>query len=520
MRRTTIRLCLRRTSPVTRSYFHPNPYFRQYSSVTSFVPKPEDDLLELNNTEKLFASKTTEEIAFSLFIFKLCANQNLITIGPQLLALAERSRLSSKMAYAVIRRTFFKQFCAGWFPNILDEYKLTKFPGESLDEAAKTVLNYKQNGVYSILDRSVEDARTVEDCNTNSEGLMEILAFRSKPPLDSCVNFIPIKITAYCPPGLLDRISSCILYKQYKQADFPLPWLRDEKFLPSRAFPWFSQQHPSPLNTAELKALDDVLARLARICNFAKERKVSLLFDAEQTRLQPAIIAIARLLSREHNRDFPVVFNTFQMYLKDNLQNLQFEIEQAIEGQYMLGAKIVRGAYMVSEAQALKAHNQPESNSVILESKQATDDAYDAGVNLLLQNIQHSSVVVATHNLNSTVNAVRRLQELNIDKSDPRVNFAQLMGMCDDLSLSLGREYYRVNKLLPFGKISDVMPYLIRRMQENSSVLGGTQRERELLQRELDRRRNTAIRRVVESESAEGEGKEFHALGNKHSGFV
>jgi proline dehydrogenase len=157
--------------------------------------------------------------------------------------------------------------------------------------------------------------------------------------------------------------------------------------------------------------------------------------DTHDTHRQPAINWFTRKLSRQFNRERAVVFNTFQMYLQGNLDNLERELAHARDGGYILGAKVVRGAYIHTETQHARQHGLPLP---IVDSKESTDVQYDAAIALLLRNIGSAALVVATHNSASVEKAMSEMQRLAIDKSSTRVNFAQLMGMCEDLTLSLG----------------------------------------------------------------------------------
>ncbi|ELR11281.1 Proline dehydrogenase, putative [Acanthamoeba castellanii str. Neff] len=383
--------------------------------------------------------------------------------GPQLLEGLSKVGLG-RPSDAVMRATFFRHFCAG----------------ETLAGVGDVVGQYERSGVRCIFDYSVEDALSLEEWNSNTEGLIKKMRDYSATFGDR-VRFVPLKVTGLCAPTLLERMSGVI----YDQAAVDNAWMEGYRYQPCLGFPTKKDAVVPPLSQGERRELSEANERLSAICAEASKANLSLLFDAEQTPRQPAINWFTRKLSRQFNRERAVVFNTFQMYLQGNLDNLESELAHARDGGYILGAKVVRGAYIHTETQHARQHGLPLP---IVDSKESTDVQYDVAIALLLRNIGSAALVVATHNSASVEKAMSEMQRLAIDKSSTRVNFAQLMGMCEDLTLSLGQLGYNAHKLLPYGPLENVMPYLIRRVQENSSVLGGTARERQLIWRELKRR--------------------------------
>jgi len=231
-----------------------------------------------------------------------------------------------------------------------------------------------------------------------------------------------------------------------------------------------------------------VKQRLYRICEVATKLNLPLLVDAEQSFRQPAVDYLAFELIKKFNAKKPLVYNTYQMYLKNALPHLSEHLELAKKHGVFLGAKVVRGAYIVTETKRANDNNSPYP---ILPSKTAADHSYNVGVGMVLGKIANNEkvgVVIATHNFESVVLAAQQTRELKLGQDHPNIAFAQLRGMADHLTMGLGLMHFNICKLLPFGPVETVLPYLIRRVQENSSVLGGTQLERQMLWHELKRR--------------------------------
>jgi proline dehydrogenase len=211
-----------------------------------------------------------------------------------------------------------------------------------------------------------------------------------------------------------------------------------------------------------------------------------LLVDAEQTWLQPAIDGIVLNLSRTHNREHPIVYNTFQMYLKDSRERLDQYIAVADKEGHVPCVKLVRGAYMQSEEERCKENGRPYP---VHESIEATHACYDDAAHMLIDRLDTCGVLIASHNQSTVEQAVEKLLDQGHRSDHPRIAFGQLYGMADHLSFALGSNSFNICKYVPFGPIREVIPYLTRRLEENASILGGTPYERSLLWKELKRRR-------------------------------
>jgi proline dehydrogenase len=237
----------------------------------------------------------------------------------------------------------------------------------------------------------------------------------------------------------------------------------------------------------ELRLVENMITRLRKLCSTAAEFGLRIMIDAEHQYFQPAIDSIAKDMMREYNTEVPIVYNTYQCYLKDSRFRLNADIESARRQGYKFGAKLVRGAYMVLEKNLAE---EKGLKSPIHDTLDDTHANYNRCVRMLIQEVATSDaeVMIATHNQYSVEMAVRSMHDFGLDPATCGVYFGQLLGMSDHLSLVLGRHKYRAYKYVPFGPLQEVMPYLIRRAQENSDVMGGVGKEMGLLISECKRR--------------------------------
>lgn len=227
--------------------------------------------------------------------------------------------------------------------------------------------------------------------------------------------------------------------------------------------------------------------RVLRICQAAFDAQTPVLIDAEESWLQHTIDAFAFDMMLRFNREKAIVYNTVQMYRHDRLEFLKMEIERARDSKIHYGVKLVRGAYMEKERRIAEEKEHP---SPIHSNKVAVDKDYDAAVVLCLDNLDMVAVLAGTHNQVSCEELAALMDERGIDRKDPRVYFSQLYGMSDQISFNLSNAGYNVAKYVPYGPVKKVLPYLLRRAKENTSVSGQTSRELSLFKEELDRRRS------------------------------
>jgi proline dehydrogenase len=241
----------------------------------------------------------------------------------------------------------------------------------------------------------------------------------------------------------------------------------------------------NPLSSQEQAEWERVRARVRKISSAAAQAAQPLFVDAEESWIQPAIDALANENMAEFNKNSVVVYNTYQLYRHDRLQYLITSFEKAQSGAYHLGAKLVRGAYMEKERARALSNNYP---SPIQTSKEKTDSDYDTALKFCIDHLDRMAVCAGTHNEKSSAYLVKLLNEKGISTNDKRVCFSQLLGMSDHISFNLSLSAYNVAKYVPYGPVAEVLPYLIRRARENTSVKGQTGRELSLIMKEKKRR--------------------------------
>jgi len=402
----------------------------------------------------LFQTKTTSELAFSLFVFKMCEYSYLVDYGARILAISDSWSVSAP--YWFIKKTFFRQFCAG----------------ESLSEAKKVGERLSNEGIGLILDYAVEDSLTEEAWNTHKSKVIEHIQ-NSDP---KSVKFVPLKLTSLLPPQLLEFLTA-------NMRENPALSVLPSSNKDLKSAPVFAV-----LDSNQKKQLLDAYERVVLICKAAENANIGILVDAEQTNRQPAVDFLTLAISQKANKNKAVVYNTYQFYLMDTLQRFQQHMEFAKKEKFHFAAKLVRGAYLQTES---KRAAETGKKSLVYSTKIHTDGSYNTGVKLILNKMGENEKVaamIATHNLESVMRACQQLRELQIPSNHPNVHFGQLFGMADHLTYGLAYLNFNSCKLVPFGEIKTVTGYLTRRLQENRDVLGGTMIERQLLWTELLRR--------------------------------
>ncbi|HEX7846001.1 MAG TPA: proline dehydrogenase family protein, partial [Chitinophagaceae bacterium] len=240
------------------------------------------------------------------------------------------------------------------------------------------------------------------------------------------------------------------------------------------------------LNEAEKEEWHKVRHRMMRICETAAAKNVGVFVDAEETWIQDPVDALTILMMDTFNKQRSVVYNTIQHYRHDRLQFLKDSFEAANERNFILGAKLVRGAYMEKERKRAAEMNYP---SPIQPDKESCDRHYNEGIKFCIDHIDRIALIVASHNEYSNLYATQLLQEKGLSLNHPHIHWSQLYGMSDNITFNLAHAGCSVSKYLPFGPINDVIPYLMRRAQENTSVKGQTGRELALIKKELQRRK-------------------------------
>ena len=391
--------------------------------------------LSLENTQHAFAYKSNADLRKARFLFSVIQSPLVVSIATNVTPFLMKSGLPIN---GLIRSTIFKQFVGG----------------ETLEDSARVTKQLGSYGVQVILDYGVEAKEGEENFDAVTEKIIEAVEFAAT---EKNVPFVSVKLTGLASMNLLETLNEA-------------PRLR-------------SGIHDSESQTAEWERVRE---RMYAICDVANEKGIGILIDAEETWIQDPIDRLAIELMGVFNKEKVVVYNTYQLYRHDRLHFLKLSHKLAVEGNFLLGAKLVRGAYMEKERERALAMNYP---SPIHDDKNATDADFDAATLYCIQNKENISLIVASHNEHSNLSIVTKMQELGMSNNDTKVHFSQLFGMSDHISFNMALENYNVSKYLPFGPIQDVIPYLMRRAQENSSVNGQTNRELLLIRKELARRK-------------------------------
>ncbi len=382
-----------------------------------------------NNTKVAFSLKKDSELERAYFLFKMIANEPLVRIGTAMTNFAIKAHLPVE---GLIRATVFDHFCGG----------------VSEDDCLPVINKMYEKKVSSVLDYSVEGKEDEKQFDAAFDMTIKLLDFVNEK---DAIPFAVFKPTGF---GRID-----LYYKKGKNID---------------------------LTKSEKDEWERVVNRFDNICSLAKQKDVRLLIDAEESWMQDAADDLVEKMMQKYNKEKAIVFNTLQMYRWDRLDYLNELNEKAKLNNFHIGLKLVRGAYMEKENERAKAKAY---RSPICVSKEATDINFNKGVAYVLENKNIFSLFAGTHNEDSSYLVIDLMEQYNIPKESDTVWFGQLYGMSDHISYNLSEHGYNVAKYLPFGPVKDVMPYLIRRAEENTSVAGQTTRELSLLKEERKRRK-------------------------------
>ncbi len=382
-----------------------------------------------NNTQVAFALKTDTELERAYFLFKMIDNEPLVRIGTAVTNFALKAHLPVE---SLIRATVFDHFCGG-----VNE-----------EDCLSVVDKMFTKGVSSVLDYSVEGKEEEEQFEAALEMTLKTVEFAKEKKA--------IPFAVFKPTGL---------------GRFDLYTKIGEK---------------QPLTFEEQAEWNRVVSRFDLICRTAHDKDVALLIDGEESWMQDAADDLVTDMMRKYNKEKAIVFNTLQLYRWDRLDYLKKLHQQAKAEGFFIGMKLVRGAYMEKEHKRADEMVYP---TPICESKEATDANYDVTMEYMMDNLDSMAIFAGTHNEESSCKLIQIMQTKGISKNDDRIWFGQLYGMSDNISYNLAEHGYNVAKYLPFGPVRDVMPYLIRRAEENTSVAGQTSRELNLLKTERQRRK-------------------------------
>lgn len=391
--------------------------------------------LSFDNTQTAFAYKSDKELKSGRWLLKTMHYPWFVAIGSRITPFLMKTGLP---VHGIIRKTIFKQFVGG----------------ETLEDTKPVCKLLADHNVQVILDYGVEGKESEESFDHTTEEFIKVINYAAA---QEKIPFISIKVTAIARFGLLQILDEA-------------PRLR-------------SGIHDHEEETAER---DRVYDRMYRICEVAAEKGIGVLVDAEESWIQDPVDRLVIDMMSIFNKEKPIVYNTIQLYRHDRLQFLKMSHRIAKQKQFKMAVKLVRGAYMEKERNRAEEKGYP---SPIQPDKESTDNDYNAAVRYCIDNINDFALIVASHNEESNLLAAQFLHEKGLPHNHPSVHFSQLYGMSDNITFNLSKAGYSVSKYLPFGPIREVIPYLMRRAQENTSVSGQTGRELSLINKELERRK-------------------------------
>ena len=410
----------------------------------------QNNSISFENTAIAFAHKNNGELKKAHFLFSSMGKPWLVNLGLKITPVAIKLHLP--FTKTVIRKTIFQQFVGG----------------ETLEETAKVADKLEEYNVKVILDYGVEGKDGEENFDHARDEFIKVINYAAT---QANIPFISIKVTGFARFALLEKIDAVMnaasgtLMKRYLNVI-------------------------ENLSAAEREEWHRVRLRMLHVCEEACKKNIGVLIDAEETWIQDPVDAVTILMMDTFNKNRAVVFNTLQLYRHDRLQFLKDSYTAARERNFILGAKLVRGAYMDKERVRAAAMNY---SSPIQPNKDACDNDYNEAVAFCIDHLDKIFVIVASHNEHSNLYTTQLLDKKELPHNHPHVHFSQLYGMSDNITFNLAKSGCSVSKYLPFGPIKDVIPYLMRRAQENSSVAGQTGRELNLITKEIERRSNSTI---------------------------
>jgi len=404
-----------------------------------------NSVISFENTENAFEYKSDRELKKAKFLFSSMGYQWLVKLGTRITPWAIKTGLPVK---GIIRRTIFDQFVGG----------------ETLEETSKIVKHLGEYNVHAVLDYGVEGGEEGDAGFDHArDEFIRVINYAATQPN---IPFMSIKVTGLSRFGLLEKLDHSLdlnpgtLMNRYEKAVNDL----------------------TPEEKAEWQIVQE---RVDMICDTAVKKNVGVFIDAEDSWIQDPVDVLSFLMMDKYNKQRAIIYNTYQHYRHDRLAFLKDSYQAAEKRNFILGAKLVRGAYMEKERARAAEMNYP---SPIQPSKEATDSDYNLAVKFCIDHIERIAVVVASHNEYSNLYATELLKQRNLPLDHEHVHFSQLYGMSDNITFNLAKAGCHVSKYLPFGPIEEVVPYLMRRAQENSSVAGQTGRELALIKKELHRR--------------------------------
>ena len=398
-----------------------------------------------DNTEIAFAAKSNKDLKKAHFLFSAMGKAWLVKLGLKITPLAIKWCIP--FTRSIISNTIFQQFVGG----------------ETLEETARVADKLEEYNVKVILDYGVEGKESEADFEQARDEFCKVISYAAT---QANIPLMSVKVTGFGRFALLEKLDTEMsklpgtLMKRYLNAVESLPADDKEEF-------------------------HRVRLRLLQVCEEAAKKNIGVLIDAEESWIQDPVDALTILMMDTFNNGKAVVYNTLQMYRHDRLAFLRDSFDAAKERNFILGTKLVRGAYMEKERKRALENGY---TSPIQPSKEATDNDFNAAVEFCVEHLDQVALIVASHNEYSNAYTTQLLDKKGLLHGHPHVHFSQLYGMSDNITFNLAGSGCSVSKYLPFGPIKDVIPYLMRRAQENSSVSGQTGRELALIKKEIKRR--------------------------------
>jgi proline dehydrogenase len=387
--------------------------------------------VSFENTEIAFASRSDAELRKMYFLFWSMNQSSLVSFGTKFLQFAFKINLP--LVEWAVRKTLFSHFCGG----------------RSIEDCEPSIKKMAQAGIGTILDYSVEGEKSPAGFEKTKEEIIRTIE-RAKGE-SKAIPFCVFKVTGVGFSDLLTKI-----------------------------------QQQQPLDAKEEQAWQNLQRRVDEICRAAYENKVRIFIDGEETWMQGTIDDLAYRMMEKYNKEEVIVYNTLQMYVADKLENLKKAYREAVKGNYYLGVKLVRGAYLEKERNRAKEKGYPDP---MQPDKASTDRDFNAALEFCMEKRQRIALCAGTHNELSSYYLTLLMEKYGVAKNDPNVFFAQLYGMSDNISYNLAAAGYNVAKYVPYGPVKAVLPYLFRRAAENTSIAGQSSREFLLIKKEVARRK-------------------------------
>ena len=387
------------------------------------------NMTTFDNTEVAFRYRSDSDLKLAHFLFSSMNSPLITKVGIAVTKFSISARLPIG---GLIKNTIFRQFCGG----------------ESMQEAADTAEKIGKYHVGVILDYGVEGKESESEFDKATNEFIKAIKFASGK---KNIPFVSLKVTGFARFALLEKIHA-----------------------------------GENLTDREKEEWQRVHNRIDKVCSAAHDNDIMMLIDAEETWIQEPCNELTERMMEKFNKKKAVVFNTYQLYSKGTLEYLKEACTKASSLGYILGAKLVRGAYMEKERLRAKEKGYPDPMHA---DKKSTDNDYDSAVDFCLHHLKELALFIGTHNEKSCLDATVLMDKYSIDPGHPNVYFSQLYGMGDNISFNLADKGYNVSKYLPYGPVADVTPYLMRRAEENTSVAGQTNRELKLVTAEIKRRK-------------------------------